>query len=102
METVTSEPEIITPDPDIKNPKEAEVIEGKEYLRKFGDLADPPILRIALNSGFTYQYGGYEGFPSSYTRQIKSLWNWGSEIHFFPSKNFGIGIKFNRISTKVQ
>ncbi len=68
----------------------------------FFDDIPPPMYRLSINSGFTYQWGGYEGLPSSYKRQMQSLWNMGGEIHYFMSENFGIGLKYDRVITQAN
>ena len=57
------------------------------------------IFRVALNAEYTYQYEGYDDLPNSYVKQVTSLFNIGSEVHIFPSETFGIGVKYNRITT---
>lgn len=68
----------------------------------FDDLDDPPRWRLALNGGYTYQFGGYENNPPDYAKKLRPFFNLGSEFHFFPSENLGIGIKFNRTASKVR
>ncbi|WP_424961174.1 hypothetical protein [Ekhidna sp.] len=58
--------------------------------------------RLALNAGYTYQFGGYEAWPDSYQKQLQSLWNVGGDFHYFPSEVFGVGIKYNYIFTKAE
>lgn len=53
-----------------------------------------PHFRLAINTGFTYQFGGYDGFPDSYKEQLQTLWNVGGELHYFLAENLGIGIKY--------
>lgn len=65
-------------------------------LDEFEDLN---IWRFALNGGYTYQFGGYSEHPSDYQKQVRSLFNFGGEAHYFTSSTFGFGLKFNRIST---
>ncbi|MEP1097193.1 MAG: hypothetical protein ABJG78_18910 [Cyclobacteriaceae bacterium] len=58
--------------------------------------------RYTLNSGFTYQYDGYENFPTNYTRQLRSLWSIGGEAHYFVSSRIGVGLKANHARTKTE
>lgn len=77
--------------------------ESKEDpLARFGESIESKKLRIGLNTGFTYQFGGYEGRPKSYTQQIRTLWNLGGEFHYMVWSSVGLGFKYNRISTKVD
>ncbi|WP_420318692.1 hypothetical protein [Ekhidna sp.] len=62
----------------------------------------PAKIRLSLNSGYTYQFGGYDGLPQAYKSQVQSLWNIGGELHYFIWEDFGIGGKYNRISTKAN
>ena len=65
-------------------------------------LADSKKFRAGVSGGYTYQYAGYEGYPNSYAKQLRNMWNIGGEAHFFPSDEFGIGIKFNRAATETN
>jgi len=73
-----------------------------DALARFGESIESHKLRVGLNTGFTYQFGGYEGRPKSYTQQIRTLWNFGGELHYMVWSSVGIGVKYNRISTKVD
>lgn len=73
----------------------------REEDRFILDEFDPSSFRLSLNTGYTYQFGGYEGWTSSYKKQVKSLWNFGSELHYFLSDDIGVGAKFNYIFTKA-
>ncbi|MEP5611390.1 MAG: hypothetical protein ABJP45_04040 [Cyclobacteriaceae bacterium] len=85
--------------PTINNPVEKK---DEDVLARFGEPIDSHKLRVGLNTGFTYQFGGYEGRPKSYTKQIRTLWNFGGELHYMVWSSVGIGVKYNRISTKVD
>ena len=61
-----------------------------------------PSLRLALNTGFTYQLGGYDGLPRSYADQLQSLWHFGGELNYFLTDNFGIGVKYSYIFTTAD
>ncbi|WP_370086170.1 hypothetical protein [Ekhidna sp.] len=63
---------------------------------------EPSMVRLALSTGYTYQFGGYRGWPSSYRKQLQSLWNVGGEFHFFLSENVGVGAKYNYTFTKAD
>ncbi|MEQ8903801.1 hypothetical protein [Ekhidna sp.] len=63
---------------------------------------EPASFRLSLNTGYTYQLGGYQGLPSSYKKQMQSLWNFGSEFHYFVSENIGLGVKYNHIYTHAN
>lgn len=63
---------------------------------------DPPTFRFALSSGYTYQFAGYENLPNSYKNQLQSLWNIGGDLQYFPSENFGFGLKYIRLSTNAN
>lgn len=80
----------------------ADTPEIKEEGRIVIDEFDPASFRLAINTGYTYQFGGYEGTPSSYKKQLQSLWNLGAEINYFPSESFGIGVRYNRAFTKAN
>ena len=73
--------------------------ENEEFF--LSSLADTR-LRLALNAGFTYQFGGYEWAPDSYRDQMQTLWNLGGEFHYFTSDNFGIGIKYSHAFTEAN
>lgn len=62
----------------------------------------PATMRLSLNTGYTYQLGGYDGLPNSYKRQLQSLWNFGSELNYFISDEVGIGAKYNYIFTRAD
>lgn len=66
------------------------------------DDFEPASFRLALNTGYTYQFGGYDGLPDSYKSQMQSLWNFGTEFHYFVSENIGIGAKFSHVFTKAN
>ncbi|MEM9340508.1 MAG: hypothetical protein AAGA66_17370 [Bacteroidota bacterium] len=68
----------------------------------FSDDLSPPNYRLSFNGGYTFQWGGYEGLPDSYRRQVQSLWHVGGELHYFTSENFGLGFKYNRIATQAN
>ncbi len=85
----------------VKEANEIEVNTDPPSYELFGSV-DPPRTRVALNAGWTYQFGGYENFPLSYTRQLRSLLHLGAEFHYFASPTVGLGIKFNRISTPTD
>lgn len=72
--------------------------ENKVSLEYF----DPALFRLALNTGYTHQLGGYGGLPNSYQRQVKSLWNFGGELHYFLTENVGVGAKVNHVRTKAN
>ncbi|MEM7298443.1 MAG: hypothetical protein AAF391_09285 [Bacteroidota bacterium] len=74
----------------------------KEELGILPTIYDPPKFRLAVNTGFTYQFAGYEGLPDTYRSQVQTLWNIGSDLSYFPSDEFGFGIKFNRIFTRAE
>ncbi|WP_420578588.1 hypothetical protein [Ekhidna sp.] len=63
---------------------------------------NPASFRLAVNTGYTYQFGGYEGWPDSYQQQLKSLWNLGADFHYFLSDNLGVGLKYNYIFTNAE
>lgn len=71
---------------------------------KLDFIDDFKTLRVAINTGYTYQYDGYNdpGYTDVYLDQVRSLWFWGGEIHYFSKENFGLGIKINRIQTDTQ
>ena len=62
----------------------------------------PPKFRLSFNTGYTYQLGGYDGLPESYKTQLQSLWNIGSDFHYFPSNKIGLGFKVNHIFTEAN
>ncbi len=66
------------------------------------DEFDPASFRLSINSGFTYQFSGYEGLPEEYKNKAQTLWNLGSEFHYFLSDNLGIGVEYNHIFTKID
>lgn len=76
--------------------------ESTDISQRFGELIESDRMRLALNAGFTYQFGGYEGRPQSYTRQIRSMWSWGGEFHYLFWSNLGFGVKYNKASTPVD
>ncbi len=69
---------------------------------RFADLIESNRFRIVLNTGFTYQFGGYENHPTSYARQLRTFVHLGADIQFFPTDRFGVGLKYNRTSTPAQ
>ena len=75
---------------------------NEEFDPSFYEQREPDFVRLAISSGYTYQFGGYEGLPQTYVSKITSLWNIGAELHLFTSENFGIGLKYNRIATPVS
>ncbi|MEO9871266.1 porin family protein [Ekhidna sp.] len=88
-----AKPETVTQSPDIPVAPEEE-IEFEEF--------EPSSFRLSINTGYTYQLGGYEGLPDSYKQQLQSLWNLGGELHYFITENFGVGAKYNHISTNAD
>lgn len=87
--------------------KEDELLVSKEDPDLSGlainyEQIDPPSFRLAINGGFTYQFGGYDGAPQSYKDQVQTLWNLESELHYFPIENVGIGAKYNYIFTPAE
>ena len=66
------------------------------------DEFEPATVRLALNTGYTYQFGGYRGWPSSYRKQLQSLWNVAGDFHYFLSENVGLGVKYNYTFTKAE
>ena len=63
---------------------------------------EPPQFRLALNGGFTYQFGGYDGAPDSYKQQMQTLWNFDGELHYLTPEGVGIGFKYSYIFTKAD
>jgi len=62
-----------------------------------------PNFRLAVNSGFTYQFAGYDGRPNSYKNQVQTLWGFGGELdYFFPRTNVGIGFKYHYAFTRAN
>ncbi len=85
-----------------KNEVEQTVFEIKaEDQIQFEDYKQP-VFRLSLNTGYTYQFGGYKNTQDSYASQLRSLWNLGVEFHYFPSEGFGLGVKYNRLSTDAE
>ena len=81
------------------NQKKPEITEQNRLILPDFKLAK---FRLSLNAGYTYQFGGYEGTPASYKRQLQSLWNLGAGIDYFPIESFGIGVRYNRAFTKAN
>ncbi|MEP1033248.1 hypothetical protein [Ekhidna sp.] len=77
---------------------ESESREPEVYV----DESEPATFRLSLNTGYTYQLGGYEGMPDTYKKQVQSLWNFGGEFNYFLSEKIGVGVKYNRIQTKAN
>ncbi len=69
---------------------------------RFSELIESNRFRIVLNTGFTYQFGGYENHPKSYARQLRTFVHLGTDIQYFPTSGFGVGLKYNRTSTPAQ
>lgn len=62
-----------------------------------------PNFRLAVNSGFTYQFGGYDRLPQSYKNQVQTLWGFGGELdYFFQRSNVGIGFKYHYTFTRAN
>lgn len=85
--------------PQMEKPTTSEIKKEDRFVL---DEFKPSTIRLALNTGFTYQLGGYKGAPSEYKQQVQSLWNLGSDFHYFLSKNVGIGAKYNYIFTGAE
>ncbi len=69
---------------------------------RFADYIEPNKFRVVFNTGFTYQFGGYENHPSSYARQLRSFVHLGADIQYFLTDGFGFGVKYNRTSTPAE
>ena len=70
------------------------------------DLERPPTFRLAINGGFSYQFGGYDHFPRSYTSQVQTLWNIGGDFFYYPFAKLyyplaklGFGFRYTYTST---
>lgn len=53
-----------------------------------------PRFKLSFIGGFTYQYEGYDGFPSSYARQLQTLWQAGAHFTYFPMEKVGFGLQY--------
>ncbi|MEP0984171.1 hypothetical protein [Ekhidna sp.] len=95
-------------DPEEKNEKIDPLNKDEELPNKYEDLPVvyeeflPASFRLSLNTGYTYQLGGYDGLPNSYKKQLQSLWNVGAELSCFISDDVGIGAKYNYIFTRAD
>ncbi|GAB4242270.1 MAG: hypothetical protein Tsb0034_19640 [Ekhidna sp.] len=78
-----------------------ERVEPPERLA-YTDAYSPPNIRVAVNGGFTYQFGGYEGLPKPYKDKMQLLWNLGGEAHYYLFETFGVGVKYAHIFTKLD
>ncbi|MEO9485492.1 MAG: hypothetical protein ABJG47_18675 [Ekhidna sp.] len=78
------------------------IVELKEEDRIILEDFEPASFRLTLNTGYTYQFGGYDGLPNSYKKQMQSLWNFGGELYYFLSENIGVGAKYNHIRTEAN
>ena len=87
------------PQVEIGDPKSEEEVSIND---RFSDYIESNKFRIVLNTGFTYQFGGYENHPSTYARQLRTFLHLGADIQFFPTDGFGFGVKYNRTSTSAQ
>lgn len=89
---------------EVKKEEEEEYNIDDEVLNlpNYGEVVPLTPFRIAISTGFSYQYAGYENFPNSYTRQVRSLWNRGLAGHYFINNNLGIGVEYNRVSTSAE
>ena len=85
-----------------KGEVEETVVEIKEEDQIVFEEFRPPSFRISLNTGYTYQFGGYEGAPTAYADQLQSLWFLGGDFHYFLTESFGVGVKYNRTSTNAE
>ena len=58
-----------------------------------------PKYRIALNGGLSYLTAKTSSsVPDAlrdHAKQLKSVYNWGADIHFLTSENLGFGLKYN-------
>ena len=82
---------------------------GKEILKNEDDIPlinyesiKTPDFRLAINGGFTYQFGGYDWAPQSYKDQVQTLWKLEGELHYFPFESVGLGAKYNYIFTPAE
>ncbi len=66
------------------------------------DEYEPPTFRLSATTGFTYQFGGYNGAPDSYRNQLQTLWNIGGELNYFFSETIGAGAKYTYAFTKAN
>ena len=57
---------------------------------------------MALNGGFTYQFGGYDGAPDAYKEQMQTLWNFDGELHYISAEGLGIGFKYTYTFTRAD
>ena len=73
------------------------MVEAREEDTFIPDLDRPPKFRLALNGGFSYQFAGYEGFPSSYTSQVRTLRSLGGVFFYYPTPGFGFGLRYARV-----
>lgn len=89
------------PEEDNENDKPG-IAEPNQENRIIIDEFDPATFRLAINLGYTYQFGGYEGLPRTYQNQLKSLWHLGGEFNYFFSENIGIGAKYNHVFTNAN
>ena len=87
-------PHIITQEPGVELPPDVK-------LRQFGG-GDRESFRIGLQGQFGYQFAGYEGSEKAYTKQVRTLWGFGAEAHYFLNRGLGFGIRYNRISTPAS
>lgn len=85
-------------DPIVSNESVAK--EEKELLSY--EEERPSKIRVGLNTGYTYQFGGYEGLPATYKNQLQSLWNFAGEANYFVSKHIGLGARYSYIFTKAN
>ena len=85
-----------------KGEVEETMVEIKEEDQIVFEEFRPPSFRISLNTGYTYQFGGYEGAPTAYADQLQSLWFLGGDFHYFLTESFGVGVKYNRTTTNAE
>ncbi len=93
------QPEEQQPQVEIGDPKTEEEVSLND---RFANYNESNRFRIVFNTGFTYQFGGYENHPKSYANQLRTFVHLGTDIQFFPTDRFGFGIKYNRTSTPAQ
>lgn len=90
----------------VGSPPTGQSIENQEpvtspAISKLSDLENLIQWRLALNAGYTYQYGGYKTQPPDYQSQARSLFNYGGDIQYFANDFLGVGLKFNHATTNT-
>lgn len=98
-------------DPDKNNPSDDPQVETGDPQVQTTDTGGPKRsfgvvktnMRLAFDVGLGYRISeAADGLPSSFVRDLRTMFHFGAGFHYFLPNNQGIGAKFNIVQNNVE